>query len=542
MNTIYFENIARVPGKVTFDVRYEGGEDQIYFELPENIRPKYTEIAVAMATMAGQSFEEIHMDLPVDPLARVLIERWTKAKLVCSGEEIYNRITGDNVLLTFSGGFDSLAAKSLIPEDALLTSSRFLGNYEKEWEFFKDFDTGIVTTNMRDHGYNLNSDAFMSAGACLLKSSLGAEYLVSGDIYEAYFVSVEPELKTKEIFRALGFTPARYMEALTEVGTTMVCACFSPKLMERSLASLASPGTEKYHRKTNLIRIIRSRFRGNLPEIPVVRCETPVPFGQQFYSDFLSLYELKYLGWQEAEARVSGIPEEAVQMAEKLKLDFYERINPDALTGFRNDKDRQYYLARAKEAGLSLYDENDFRELKAVEDFLFRNRDRYIANMNGKLDRQKERLYAKYIARKKKEERQRLQESVEELEAGSFAKPSGCQVLPAENEYIEIDAGESNFRYCSILNKVRPGIYELEFEDIELSGTDCFTVSVYNTNPKLRVLEKTFTAEKSCGTVLKIANSENMRILVYPNVPGATKDCRIKVKVKTFRYWKEESR
>ncbi len=546
MKTICFENISRVPGKITFDVRHEGGEDSIYFELPDDVRPKYTEIAVVMALMAGQSFEEIRMDLPVDPLAGALIERWTKAKLIRSGEEIYNRNTGDKVLLNFSGGFDSLAARGLLPEDALMTSTRFLGNYDKEWEFFRQFDTSIVTTNLREHGYNLNSDAFMGAGACLLKSSLGAEYVVSGDIFETYSVAVAPELREKEIFQALGFTVGRYTEAMTEVGSTMAAAHFYPELLEKSLSSLAAPGTEKYHRKTSLLRIVRSRFNKDLPDIPVVRCDEPVPFGKWFYSDFLALYELKYLGWQEAEARVSGIPEEAVQLSERLKLDFYERLNPDALFGFRCDKDREYFLDRAKEAGLKLFEENDLRELEMVKEFLLRNRDRYMEAMREKLDRKKEHLAAVYLARiekaRKLEERLRKQQEQEKLR-NSASEPEGLlpsdlagdRIMPGENRIIDVDAGSNKFMFHTLVKNVLPGIYALELEDIELSGTGRFTVAVYNTDPKLRVLEKTFTKEDFHGLVLKITNSENMRLLIYPNVPGETQGCRMKAKVKSLR-------
>ena len=61
----------------------------ICFDLPDNVRPKYTEIAVAMATMAGQSFEEIWMDLPVDPLAGALIEHWTTDPKLRILEKLY---------------------------------------------------------------------------------------------------------------------------------------------------------------------------------------------------------------------------------------------------------------------------------------------------------------------------------------------------------------------------------------------------------------------------------------------------------------------
>lgn len=52
-------------------------------------------------------------------------------------------------ILNFSGGFDSLAALYLMPEDTKLVAIDFGGWFEREKEFFKQFHPYTLKTNFR---------------------------------------------------------------------------------------------------------------------------------------------------------------------------------------------------------------------------------------------------------------------------------------------------------------------------------------------------------------------------------------------------------
>lgn len=82
---IVFDEIEIRPGSVEFFVSSYEREDRIYFDFEKSVVPDVNEVAVAMATMAGQSFDSIHIDLPLDSAVRSGIERFTHAHVTSAG-------------------------------------------------------------------------------------------------------------------------------------------------------------------------------------------------------------------------------------------------------------------------------------------------------------------------------------------------------------------------------------------------------------------------------------------------------------------------
>ncbi len=60
-----------------------------------------------------------------------------------------SKILADDVYLCFSGGFDSIAAKAILPASTHLISNEFGGAFEREALFFKQFHTQILQWDLR---------------------------------------------------------------------------------------------------------------------------------------------------------------------------------------------------------------------------------------------------------------------------------------------------------------------------------------------------------------------------------------------------------
>ncbi|WP_459280276.1 hypothetical protein [Paenibacillus vandeheii] len=222
----------------------------------------------------------------------------------------------------------------------------------------------------------------MGVGTILFSDYLDSAYQVFGTILEAtqnHFFRNPAAGRTNltSPFSALGIKDIRYTNGLTEVGTTMLISHYKPKLMNPSLKSLSNPGTEKRYRKQVLSKIICNKFDRkieiDLTEAPNYRIE----FGTNFALDFLSLYEIKHVGLEEASKTLKNIPVETVDLANKLSLSFYERLNTNFHENFPSEF-RNDYMSKLADAGILPYTENDWDEFNTVKKSL----SKYYANLN----------------------------------------------------------------------------------------------------------------------------------------------------------------
>lgn len=352
----------------------------MWFELDNGITPSNDALALAISTFAGKAFGEIEIDLPILMQTKKNIERFTEANVIAPIAENTNIITERNsIILNFSGGFDSLAAFLLMPSDTKLVAIDFGGWFEREKNFFQRFKPYTLKTNFRQLKLDKNSWTFMGVGAILYGEALNAGYNVFGTILEAtpaQFVE-EPgaarSFSTEPFFSA-GLKDIRYTNGLTEVGTAMVVSYYAPELANESLISLSNPKTEKRYRKEVLLDIVCEKFQRN---VEFERTEAPnnkVPFGTNFAMDFLCLYILKNRGLEIANATVSDIPEEVIEFVNSNKLNFYERINCEFISGttFINDSYRSEFMGKVLKAGILPYTENDYKEFRKTANFLNR--------------------------------------------------------------------------------------------------------------------------------------------------------------------------
>ncbi|WP_143588122.1 hypothetical protein [Tersicoccus phoenicis] len=353
----------------------QDGSYPLWFEFSQPIGLTQDSIAIALSTLCGRAFERIELDLsPSDETARA-IEKFTLAEVKTSGRRAMQSSKRKGILLSFSGGFDSLAAYSLMPRDTRLVSMDFGGRFGREREFFQHFDTLTVSTNLLETPLKNNSWSFMGCGAILAAAHSRAKYHTFGSILEASPDNLRQTPaaaanKTFPPFHMAGLTNAPYVAGLTEVGTLIVLAHYHPDLIAPSLRSLASPGEEKLYRKKVLARVVSARFGWDITTPDVTKPSTPhFSFGQNFALDFLSIYVARHGGPDLADELVSGIPDHILASSSRLHLTFYERADTTLYLNF--PADLAAGLARnLASAGVRPYTELDWVEFQQVRSLL----------------------------------------------------------------------------------------------------------------------------------------------------------------------------
>lgn len=373
MSGVTFSNIRRSrSGLVEVSVT-DDDTSELYFNLGTRHRPADDVVALALATLVGSKYETISYDgLAAPASCRDAIEQMSGSTVSLKVSGTVPRRAARHSVLSFSGGFDSLAAMDMMPEGSKRCSIDFGGRFARERLFFERFDTTIVETNLVDLGLNRNHWEFMFSGAILLHDIFRTDYLASGGVFG---VSALELLKTSESWDPkptpsqtyLGITPYLPVRGLTEAGTAAIVHHKYEHLMLNSLKSLANPTEGKYTRKILMMRAYQASQGSTRlwPEVP----NTAKPWytwGSSFTEDFVSIFMLKYLGVEPVQACYkTPIPPEAIAAAEDLSLSFYLKVFPEQTWG-RNNELAPRMLASVMAAGIGLYGRTDFRELEAV--------------------------------------------------------------------------------------------------------------------------------------------------------------------------------
>lgn len=384
MKKIVFDSFLKTPEKITFNVNsYEGNDlikhDELFFEFSEEVSVNDNLIAIALCTFCKNMADEIYFDLTLHEKTIENISEYTHAKVsskLLNNEEFINK-NNNNISLNFSGGFDSLTAKILLEDLVDLVAINFTGVLKREHDFFKKFKPHTVTTNFRELGYsNEHNDwTFMGVASILYSDFLNLGYQIFGSIFESSPSNgiKEVSLRKKVMFPPFtyaGITDLKVIPCLTNVGTALVLCNTHPYLINDSLVSLSGKGSRKLYVKHLIIRILIKRF--NLKNIYLEPVEPPIdiiPWGSNFAVDFLTLYFLKYSGFDEVSKIVNNIPEKVLSFVESHSLEFYEKYD----TNFLNNVPENIKVILIKnltESKIYPFNENDFGELKDVMELL----------------------------------------------------------------------------------------------------------------------------------------------------------------------------
>ncbi|MDR0489135.1 MAG: hypothetical protein LBG99_07060 [Propionibacteriaceae bacterium] len=354
-------------------------ESPLYFKLSHAHRPHDDIIALALSTLFGKAYDDVHIDLPVSEHTLSKIHSFTgirpSVKSITSTAPTFPT-TPNKVTLNFSGGLDSLSVKALLPDDISLVSLDYGGLFARERVFFEEFSPYIVTTNLVDLKLNANTGVFMGIASLLYKELLGTDYHAFGTPLEDLWSQKNWFFSQRNFCYPTPFIYAgiRNLNMLSfgMLGTTMALLTYRtyPELLEKSLKSLANVGDSKLYQKQLFLKVFDMKYKGiDFTMDGLTPPITPFNFGETHLIDLFSLYFVKYVGMEAAQILNRGIPESYVAMADSVSLDFMEKLNPQFLP-YVPHFIRDHALDVWEEAGIQHYSAKDWKELYAVLEFL----------------------------------------------------------------------------------------------------------------------------------------------------------------------------
>lgn len=375
-NSIEFRNLNVGKNRVDLVIFADNEEYPLFFEFDRAIQPRNEEIAHALSTLCGTKYSQIEFafEVPENTIAQIASFTGAQVEAVKTAPIEKSEYSDGNVL-SFSGGFDSLAAKALMPENTHLVSMEFGGWFKREAAFFKRFSPITITTNARripnqTTSFARNHWGFMAIGAILTRSYLGARYHTFGSILGSEFESPGPSRVKLAPLENLGFVDAPYTNGITEIGTAKIMVQAYPNLLRESIDSLAGDRDRKRFLKIALIRASTTDPM-LLDSIPPTDKEwsSPVSFDSS-YTTSLGALAL----FSQGKGHLIGpifeqIPEQSIEFARAHDFSFMEKVNWDkhqhlepALVGD--------FWSKLAEFGFTPYTESDWESVRVVRKHL----------------------------------------------------------------------------------------------------------------------------------------------------------------------------
>ncbi len=382
--SIRFTDFSIREGRIDFRCVHTAGEtitkeNLIYFELNKPIIPSNDAIALACSCMCGNAYEKIRLDLPCSDNVREAMQKFTGCDfLTLQGDQSceVKPIQNDEpvVLLSFSGGTDSLAALSLLPRDKVrLVSTEFGGYFEQEEIGYSLHQPEyLLKTNLRSLGYHRNSWTFMGIGLILFSEYAQAPYFCFGTNLtdSIYHLMKKPPLADSPArlpFSVLGTRQICPTNGVGGAAIIRIASHYYPEIMQEVFDSLAKPGSKKRYYKELILECVEKRSSADL-NVRRTEMKDISNFGDLIETDLQLPYTIKHLGAERLDAFVKNIPQEIYDISRTCDLTFYERVYPAFLRTIPEDL-QGYYLSRLDEAGIKLYSQKDYEELAVLSDF-----------------------------------------------------------------------------------------------------------------------------------------------------------------------------
>lgn len=372
MPGIKFRRLELVPGSLEVEAVVGADVYPLHFKWDRDFSVSEAGAANVLTVLCGRAYSEISFEFPVPGDVLEGAKAFTAADVRSEPGGRGGRIRrGGGVILSFSGGFDSLAAKALMPKRTALASLDFGGRFARERRFFSRFNPLIVETNIVSTPFRSNSYLFMAIAALIACEERSFDYHTFGSILEA---GVENLRRGSRVIPAqtpiplaqAGMASAPYVRGLSEAGTLKVLLQSNPELIGEGLVSLAGPGEEKLHRKKMLCRAVAERLGMSveLPEI-VSPARPHFAFGEVFAVDLVAMYVAWVLGPAAVSGMVRDFPEDVLGEFSPKGLAFLEKWNPDMYKDFPVGL-LPGLMASLAEYGMLPYTEDDWESVSIL--------------------------------------------------------------------------------------------------------------------------------------------------------------------------------
>ncbi len=354
---------------------------ELEFKYDSSILVKDEQVALALSLICVR-YEKIYFDgIQISENVKKLIEDWTGAQVfceLCEGLEkkivIENR---QNFAALFSGGFDSTALLTLMPDDTIPIHLSFGGLFTTETKIISDYKYPnnikpvIVTTNLYHTMLQRNAIAahFLTAiPIILLCEHLSLRYFSWGHILEAaggqlLDSRIRTLSKTLPPLEYAGVECIPYINGLTEYGTTKILLSKSQEEIEASYqAARCSSKAEKLLRKKMFLNALGTDIKIDNDLIQVAR-QKKSDFTKKSYTPFALLYALQKLGTKRIREDYNFISEDIENLIKDWDLSFYTKLNPIPLEYFPKEF-KEDYLNKLSSLGIEVYSESDLAMLE----------------------------------------------------------------------------------------------------------------------------------------------------------------------------------
>jgi cyanophycin synthetase len=344
----------------------------LWYSVPDDFHAHNDSVATALSALCNRKYKIINYNFPISIQCKEAIEKRNSCAVNTPGV-VEPRIPGRRCGLGFSGGYDSLAAWLLAQDFYVRVGVDWLGNFKRESDWFLTLAPDmIIRTNVRELGFNRIDNRFMGSGIALYADYLDLGEIAFGTITEAgprQLRVTTPQSRPAEWLGA-ALTDATPTRGLNQICTGLMITRFAPELFEGSLASLASPGSEKYLRKQLIRDCALSKNNGfefdfNSYVIP----RNKIIFGESYAFDYITLYFLKKFGSEFVSRWADGLDKIEPQKLASVDEEFFYKNNP-LFEPQISDAIRPAAISRMREAGIGAFTERDWRTLDVVRDIL----------------------------------------------------------------------------------------------------------------------------------------------------------------------------
>ena len=328
--------------------------------------------ALIMASLMLDKYKYISFDFDIGRNTLEEIKAITKAReiTVRSLRADNERQGRENWTVNFSSGVDSTALHLICPE-LIRVSIDFTGT-DNSWdaagrEMFTEVNSRVVKTNAHEFLLPHYTIGYYNLASLLRADSDKIRYAVVSRIMTDSIRTMQTLEKNEpavsdfpdEIYGVRVLYP---LSGMTKIGTQSVAAKLAPENYKRTIeASVFGDGQKVQSRL-----LIDECLTGESRDITLsVEASPPLKYGDNPLFDFYVFYFINRLGEAKASTFVNEIPQEVVDTAKALKLDFYEKYDPRALENIPRDF-AEHFLTHLIDAGIELYTDEDYAERSQI--------------------------------------------------------------------------------------------------------------------------------------------------------------------------------
>jgi hypothetical protein len=357
--------------------------ERVWFSVPDDFHTHNDSVAAALLTLVGRQYPAVTFNFAISRrCADLLADYYQLTEIGPVDDALEPRRHGRYVGLNLSGGCDSAALWCLLTDHLQLEfkciTSEYRGRFASEVSGFETFPRHLrCVTNLRTLGFD-GRGRFHAAVPLLYADYLDLRGLASGHTVRHTFedtaefrAGLTPGFVKREAsYLAGGLEELHLCRGVHTLGMLRVLVQARPDATEAAARASGTLQTGKGLEKAVLMRWLCAQHGWPMPHwlAELVLPDAPPPAARPRPS-VRSLFIAKYLGLDVAERVLPGISRHDLSFLDNVSLAFLERHHP-AYVPYMPAELRQPLLDAYAHFGIAAYEESDWKELDALDDFI----------------------------------------------------------------------------------------------------------------------------------------------------------------------------